>query len=104
MPFKSERQRRFLYAKHPDIAKKFASKEHQNRSRKSPPDITPPPSTPVSSNKGRRVGRNPTPGVPRKVGPESVQEKADRKSMTRAAFNPRRMALMRRLAENRKKS
>lgn len=27
MPFKSEKQRRFLYAKHPKIAREFAAKE-----------------------------------------------------------------------------
>ena len=26
MPFKSEKQRRFLYAKHPDIAKRWSAK------------------------------------------------------------------------------
>lgn len=37
MPFRSERQRRFLYAKHPDIAEKFA-----NESRERTTDVTKP--------------------------------------------------------------
>jgi hypothetical protein len=50
-------------------------------------------------NKGRRVGRNPTPGVPRKVGPR------DREEVLKRNFdNPRRRALMRRMAAKKKKA
>ena len=36
MPFKSEKQRKYLYAKHPEVAKKFASEEKTNQ--KKPPE------------------------------------------------------------------
>ena len=39
MPFKSEAQRRFLYAKHPDIAKRW-SKEYPNQ-KKLPTKVNP---------------------------------------------------------------
>lgn len=29
MPFKSEKQRRYMYAKHPEIAKRWESKQHK---------------------------------------------------------------------------
>lgn len=34
MPFKSEKQRRFLYANKPSIAKEFASKEKEKKKKK----------------------------------------------------------------------
>ena len=38
MPFESEKQRRFLWAKHPEIAKKWSKGEHttKGRGKKSP--------------------------------------------------------------------
>ena len=53
------------------------------------------------SNRGRRVGRNPTPGVPRKVGPRETP--INREEMVKKTFNPRRKALMKRIAAKRKK-
>lgn len=38
MPFKSENQRRFMWAQHPDIAEKWAHGEH---SKKNPPHRMP---------------------------------------------------------------
>lgn len=41
MPFKSEAQRKYLYAKHPEVAKKFA--EHSGKQGTAlPSKITPP--------------------------------------------------------------
>lgn len=35
MPFKSEKQRRFMWAQHPDIAKKWAHSSDEERPKKS---------------------------------------------------------------------
>ena len=34
MPFQSEKQRRFLYAKHPEIAKRWSAEEKAGKSKK----------------------------------------------------------------------
>lgn len=34
MPFKSEKQRRFMWAEHPDIAKKWAHGEHAGKGKR----------------------------------------------------------------------
>jgi hypothetical protein len=31
MPFRSEKQRRFMFAKHPEIAKRWAAEEHEEK-------------------------------------------------------------------------
>ena len=36
MPFKSSKQRRFLYAAEPEVAKKFAAEEKKAKSKKKP--------------------------------------------------------------------
>lgn len=35
MPFKSEKQRRFMYAKHPEIAKRWSEEEEKMKKHKS---------------------------------------------------------------------
>lgn len=76
-----------------------------------------PPSIPIKGKDveempGRRVGRNPTPGVPRRVGPMETSEgrgpmsREERKSMTKSVLdmdNPKRIAMARRLAAHSKK-
>lgn len=42
MPFRSERQRRFLYANHPDVAEKFAEEYGQEIKPKKPKAMTRP--------------------------------------------------------------
>ena len=37
MPFESEKQRRFMWAKHPEIAKKWAHGEHSKKSKDDSP-------------------------------------------------------------------
>lgn len=86
MPYKSDAQRRFMHAKLPHIAKRWDRKYYgqggndmpagnpqaymdQGMSRKRAINLA---MKKAKQNNGRRVGRNLTPGVPRRVGPRRV--------------------------------